>query len=192
MSTAELQKPGAIYIGRGSPHLGLTGSKWGNPFPINKKTNRKEAIRRFKRHLETSTSLQEALEELGGKTLCCHCPLHMKCHGDALIDAFNDKFGSKYTKPPGDKDIEAAINTRDPVTHKIFSPPSTPTIYAGTGDPLLVNRGAKQRLLVDGGGGSAPPVSGSPHREGQPPRSQHEFGGNSSWPSETIQVPTPT
>lgn len=72
--------PFDIYIGR--------GSRWGNPFPIERGADREAVIRRFEDHLRDSPELLEGLEELSGKSLGCFCA-PKPCHGDVLA-AFAD------------------------------------------------------------------------------------------------------
>jgi hypothetical protein len=62
-----------VYIGR--------GSKWGNPFIINKDGNRAEVIRKYREYAKKFS--REELLELKDKTLGCYCK-PLACHGDVL------------------------------------------------------------------------------------------------------------
>lgn len=76
-------EPYDIYIGR--------GSKWGNPFHIGKHGTRPEVIRRYADWIVTQDALMQALTELDGKKLGCHC-YPAPCHGDVLVELFQKKF----------------------------------------------------------------------------------------------------
>ena len=65
-----------IYIGR--------GTKWGNPFIINKDGNREEVIQKYEDYFCKNKYLLYALQELEDKILGCHCK-PLACHGDILI-----------------------------------------------------------------------------------------------------------
>ena len=101
-----------------------------------------------------------SLEELGGKTLCCHCPRDLPCHGDVLIDAYSDRFGSPTGVAPSSIDIREAIAVkaaqRTAANKKVGAYPSVPSVFMGEGDPILVTKGISDRLLVDGGGLCSP------------------------------------
>lgn len=66
-----------VYIGR--------PSKWGNPFVIGKNGDRAEVIEKYRWWLMHSPELIDALPELKGKTLGCHCA-PLPCHGDILLE----------------------------------------------------------------------------------------------------------
>jgi hypothetical protein len=76
--------PGAVYIGRGDPRRGVLRSKWHNPFRIGKDGDRVDVILRYAAHLRTRDDLLQALDELRGKDLVCHCAPE-PCHGDLLL-----------------------------------------------------------------------------------------------------------
>ncbi len=75
-----------IYIGR--------GSKWGNPFKIGIDGTREEVIKKYEEYLIKNKELYDALDELDGKVLGCHC-FPLGCHGDILIKHLNLKKLSK-------------------------------------------------------------------------------------------------
>lgn len=58
--------PRRFYNGRGSTMVGLTPSKWGNPFRITKGCPRKLAISSFASQLGKSKGLMDCLPELDG------------------------------------------------------------------------------------------------------------------------------
>lgn len=76
-------EPYDVYVGR--------GSKWGNPFHIGKHGTRPEVIRRYAEWIVTQDALMQALAELDGKKLGCHC-YPAPCHGDVLVELFEKKF----------------------------------------------------------------------------------------------------
>ena len=66
----------------------MTASKWGNLYRVKKHgrtEGRTEAIEHFGRILETRPDLLEALGELDGAVLGCHCKEGEHCHGDEII-----------------------------------------------------------------------------------------------------------
>lgn len=68
--------PNSVYIGR--------PSKWGNPFVIGVGgRTRQQAIDEYRRYLWRNQDLMDALLELAGKNLVCHCA-PLPCHGDVL------------------------------------------------------------------------------------------------------------
>ncbi len=69
-----------VYIGR--------GSKWGNPFVIDKDGTREEVIMKYRAMLMTRPDLLAALPELRGKILGCWCA-PKECHGDVLAELAN-------------------------------------------------------------------------------------------------------
>jgi len=74
--------PEEIYIGR--------GSKWGNPYKIDKHGTRQQVIDLYKRYLMCELQLCEAIDngELDDKVLLCFCH-PQACHGDVLADLAN-------------------------------------------------------------------------------------------------------
>ena len=54
-----------VYISR--------GSKWGNPFIINKHGTRNEVIEKYYNYLINNSELMADLSELRGKDLACFC-----------------------------------------------------------------------------------------------------------------------
>jgi hypothetical protein len=78
----------SIYIGR--------PSKWGNPFPMKKESERQNVVLRFFKYALKKEQYAKAIfDELNGKTLSCFCinyhddilrmrPNEMKCHGQVI------------------------------------------------------------------------------------------------------------
>lgn len=86
-----------VYVGR--------PSKWGNPFVLDKKINREEAVRLYGNYIVAENFLPYVLTELKGKNLACWCGLCEKhkngkpydvkcegclpCHADILLEMAN-------------------------------------------------------------------------------------------------------
>lgn len=70
----------AIYIGR--------GSKWGNPFVLNRNGDRMAVIEKHERWLADQRSLLRTIDELKGRDLICFCA-PAGCHGDILLRLAN-------------------------------------------------------------------------------------------------------
>ena len=85
-----------VYIGR-NPKYGDT--KWGNPFRIGIDGNRKEVIMKYAEWIINQPHLIEALPELLGKILGCHC-YPKPCHGLVLIILLR-RLVSSMEVPPG-------------------------------------------------------------------------------------------
>lgn len=75
-----------IYIGR--------PSKWENPFRIGKDGTREEVISKYEAYIMNKPDLIQALPELIGKTLGCHCKPNA-CHGDILKIMVEDEIWLK-------------------------------------------------------------------------------------------------
>ena len=58
-----LNQPGHLYIGRHNRFLNIEGSKWANPFPV-QKHGREKCIEMYKDYVMDSQQLWEALDEL--------------------------------------------------------------------------------------------------------------------------------
>lgn len=88
------------YIGRTNKWLNLAGSKWENPFPLKRESDRPAILVQHMRYMMSRPDLIQALPELRNKTLACYC-VPRKCHGHNLIDLYN-----KYVKDDGTVDME--------------------------------------------------------------------------------------
>ena len=73
--------PDAVYIGR--------GSKWGNPFVIDKHGSRSEVIAKYEEYILGKPELLAQLHELKGKDVVCYCT-PQACHGDILVHMANN------------------------------------------------------------------------------------------------------
>lgn len=73
-----------VYIGRRGP--------WGNPFIIGKDGERNDVIEKYKKYfyetLINDPSRKDAIMELKGLRLGCHCKPHA-CHGDVIAEYLN-------------------------------------------------------------------------------------------------------
>jgi hypothetical protein len=70
----------AVYIGR--------GSKWGNPFRIDRDGDRAAVIAKYERWLADQHHLLRGLDELARRDLVCFC-VPRPCHGDLLLRLAN-------------------------------------------------------------------------------------------------------
>ena len=95
-----------LYAGRGSSRLGLEPSIWGNPHKIGRGGSRGQAVEMFSRDFGGRADLVEALPQLEGRLITCHCKLEEQCHEDKLIAAFEDlradHIAAASGKPPED------------------------------------------------------------------------------------------
>jgi hypothetical protein len=75
-----------VYIGRAGK--GLSG-EFGNPFPLEKESDRDMILNQYRDHLEKKIKEDQAFREkvkaLHGKRLVCFCH-PKKCHGDILAE----------------------------------------------------------------------------------------------------------
>jgi hypothetical protein len=76
--------PGAVYIGRATPRVGLARSKWANPFVIGRDGTRDEVIVKYRVWLLQQPELMAVLPELRGLDLVCWCA-PLPCHADVLL-----------------------------------------------------------------------------------------------------------
>jgi hypothetical protein len=82
-----------LYIGRENQWLGLEGSKWGNPFKLERESEREKVLRDHWNWFEEQEDLIAALPELANQVLGCYCfnsktGHGKKCHGMNLIRAY--------------------------------------------------------------------------------------------------------
>lgn len=77
--------PNYVYCGRAVPSMGLTASKWANPYKITKTNDRDAVIRMYRDYLMFRPSLLASLGELRGKVLVCWCK-PSGCHCDVLAE----------------------------------------------------------------------------------------------------------
>ena len=86
---------GAMYIGRRfRDKLGIVhpASRWANPYPASSCVSQDECIAKYESHLLAIDGYPEALRELSGMKLACHCRPWERCHGDLLIEHFCKHF----------------------------------------------------------------------------------------------------
>lgn len=82
-----------LYIGRENKWLNLSESKWKNPFPMKKESERPDVILKHWEYMKEHSELIADLKELEGKVLGCYCFSSVKnegkkCHGHNLIKLF--------------------------------------------------------------------------------------------------------
>ena len=77
--------PNFVYIGRQNNRLGISASKWANPFVENTDGTRDEVIEKYRAWIVQQPELMAALPELKGKVLGCYCK-PKACHGHVLIE----------------------------------------------------------------------------------------------------------
>jgi len=84
-----LKNPNNVYIGRDMTK-GAVGSKWQNPFPV-QKYGLEKCLELFENHLMNNPKLLSEIHELKGKNLGCWCKNegHEPCHGDFLLKLAN-------------------------------------------------------------------------------------------------------
>ncbi len=95
----ENSPPDVLYIGK-SFNMGgwkLEASKWNNPYQA-KKYGRDEALTSYRKYILNAPHLLNSLPELSGKTLACWCAPD-PCHGDVLVQLFNERLLGKITAP---------------------------------------------------------------------------------------------
>ena len=155
-----------LYIGRGASHLKCARSLWANPFTV-KTHGREGAIRRFRSMLQDSQNLQQQLHQLTGKVLLCHCSLSEPCHGDVLIQAWEDKFLSGAFLDEDEEAAQAEELFRAAALRQPVEEPESQSEeeagqeprgagWRGEGDPLMVGSSPVKRELHDGAGLCSP------------------------------------
>jgi hypothetical protein len=84
------KKPFDIYIGR--QFAEFPESKWHNPFRVHDLTQseRERVCEKYREYVKSSPVLMAALPELDGKILGCWCRPKAPCHGDILVELFNE------------------------------------------------------------------------------------------------------
>lgn len=87
-----------MYIGRSMVQYveGAVGSKWANPFKVDK-CGRQGAIEQYEEYVRSTPHLYDNIEELEGKILGCWCHPD-PCHGDVLVKILEEKalIGNKH------------------------------------------------------------------------------------------------
>lgn len=80
-----------VYIGRNMTHYvpGAVGSKWANPFKVDKHGTREECLIKYENYVRSRSDLIDNIGELDGKVLGCWC--HPEgCHGHVLVKLVNE------------------------------------------------------------------------------------------------------
>jgi hypothetical protein len=100
----------AVYVGR--------GSKWGNPFPINKNQDRDRVCELYEEWLEEeieqgNITEKEIVESLLDKDLVCYCS-PLKCHAETLqrkAESLRHKFSVFRVIIAGGRDYKITADT---------------------------------------------------------------------------------
>jgi hypothetical protein len=139
--------PDVVYIGRAFNMGGwkLPASKWNNPYQA-KKYGRDEAVINYRAYILNTPHLLNALPELSGKTLACWCAPD-PCHGDVLVQLFNERLLGKTTAPvpvlPTATQIVASTIPAAPSTNITFGLGGLPPLPAVTlTKPVLTSTAA--------------------------------------------------
>ena len=91
-----IQNSSVLYIGRDMTRYipNTIGSKWGNPFNVNK-YGRDKCLELYENHIRTTPELWNSVDELKNYTeLGCWCKPE-PCHGDILLKLIDEKLKSK-------------------------------------------------------------------------------------------------
>jgi hypothetical protein len=131
------RKPaGAIVVSR--------PTRWGNPFAIDARTSRADAVERYAdalRRGELGFSAADVVRELAGHDLACWCPLDGPCHADVLLLVAN---GSTRSWGHANGYTERMTNTDDDRSD------DDPAAIADDGmAPMITNTGADESGDVD-------------------------------------------
>jgi len=82
--------PQYVYIGRKNSRYGLRDSKWRNPYPLKKESEREQILAKFREYILSRPDLLGQLGELEGKILVCWCK-PKPCHGDILMELLRQR-----------------------------------------------------------------------------------------------------
>jgi len=83
--------PFDIYIGRAFAEF--PGSKWENPFHLKDPDDIEEryyVAEQYRAYVRSRPDLMAALPELEGLVMGCWCRPKFPCHGDVLVELFNE------------------------------------------------------------------------------------------------------
>jgi len=86
-----------VYVGRAVPTYYdariQAGSEFANPFSINDRVTRDQAIEQYREHiiskLKKNPKLRNRLMQMEGKKLGCWCSPR-RCHGDVLVELIEE------------------------------------------------------------------------------------------------------
>jgi len=146
--TGEVVQDCDIYIGRRMTMGGwnLPQSKWANPFPVKKESERADALRKYEEWIRTQPHLIASLEELRGKRLGCWCK-PKACHGDILIRLMDEKYihqVKRLTRGDGfyhrrlTGDIQASRSGQKDLVATALPNADLPDMFPKTGDPIIM------------------------------------------------------
>jgi len=77
-----------LYIGRENRFIGISKSKWANPFTLKKCASRQDCLDKYEDYIRKSNLIND-IKELEGKVLGCWC--HPEgCHGHVLQKLFKE------------------------------------------------------------------------------------------------------
>jgi hypothetical protein len=88
-SSLEKAPMNLVYIGRNLSMGGwkISKSKWHNPFTV-KQYGRDDALKKYREYILNTPELLDSLPELGDKILACWCKSDEPCHGNILIELY--------------------------------------------------------------------------------------------------------
>ena len=155
-------------------------SLWCNPFKVSEH-GRALAVSKFEHHLRTDQDLNEALWQLSGARLVCHCRPGESCHADIIRTVFSERFPDAYdrdsgsAKPPTAQVLNYMAKLREVPEQSDGSSadegaPERGAGWVGHGPPMEVGVGFVSRELCDGQSLTSP-VRWSPEQRRYP---QHE------------------
>merc|ERR1719461_1286257 len=109
-----------VYVGRKNRRFKSEFDyKFGNPFPITKKMDRKAVCKAHKDWLlKNDALLREVRQNLKGKTLGCFCA-PKQCHGDFLAEVANS---DQYSYLDQLKPAKAVLKADSKASKKIVDP----------------------------------------------------------------------
>lgn len=134
---------GVVNLKHGKPYDVRIDRKtiWGNPFKIDKNTDRQASISQYLEYLKTNIKLLRRLYELKDRTLACWCK-PLACHGDILAefaDALPERSSPDDRFPATNTELDCAF--RD--LSFDFELPVKRVLITGSReitDPLVVDR----------------------------------------------------
>ena len=150
---------GDLYIGRGSRQRSLKKSLWCNPFKVSE-YGRELAVSKCDHHLRTNQDLNDALWQLSGARLVCHCRPGESCHADIIRKVFSEKFPDAHDRdneemePPTAQVLNYMAKLREVPEQSDGSSadegaPERGAGWVGHGPPIKVGVGYVSRELCD-------------------------------------------
>lgn len=83
-----LSNPWHLYIGRHNHYVGVTGSKWRNPYSV-KKYGLKKSLQMYEKYILETMTKKDFKELKKYSELGCWCKPNA-CHGDILLKILQD------------------------------------------------------------------------------------------------------